>query len=122
MQGQISFPARQGANTLILKARKLEMYLHVLSPAGSDTCMCVTCRYQRDLPMGFDLMMENMTDPAHVPQSHHGVIVGSSGDSWRMYCSGDLALAVGHEPSRAKIARASAVQQTCNQAHQVQYP
>ncbi|WIA44126.1 hypothetical protein OEZ86_010468 [Tetradesmus obliquus] len=29
---------------------------------------------QRDVPLSFDILLENMTDPAHVPQSHHGVV------------------------------------------------
>jgi phenylpropionate dioxygenase-like ring-hydroxylating dioxygenase large terminal subunit len=31
--------------------------------------------FQRDIPLSFDVLLENMTDPAHVPQSHHGVVV-----------------------------------------------
>lgn len=30
--------------------------------------------FQRDIPLSFDVLLENMTDPAHVPQSHHGVV------------------------------------------------
>lgn len=32
--------------------------------------------FQRDVPLSFDVIMENLTDPAHVAHSHHGVIVG----------------------------------------------
>ena len=31
--------------------------------------------FQRDVPLSYDILLENMTDPAHVPQSHHGVVV-----------------------------------------------
>jgi hypothetical protein len=31
--------------------------------------------FQRDVPLSFDVLLENMTDPAHVPQSHHGIVV-----------------------------------------------
>jgi phenylpropionate dioxygenase-like ring-hydroxylating dioxygenase large terminal subunit len=31
--------------------------------------------FQRDIPLSFDILMENMHDPSHVPQSHSGVIV-----------------------------------------------
>eukprot|EP00878_Enallax_costatus_P007156 GHUV01007500.1.p1 GENE.GHUV01007500.1~~GHUV01007500.1.p1 ORF type:complete len:476 (+),score=90.11 GHUV01007500.1:173-1600(+) len=30
--------------------------------------------FQRDVPLSFDVVMENATDPAHVAHSHHGVI------------------------------------------------
>lgn len=30
--------------------------------------------YFRDLPYGWDFFMENITDPAHVPVSHHGIV------------------------------------------------
>lgn len=30
--------------------------------------------YARDLPYGFDTLIENLVDPAHVPFAHHGVI------------------------------------------------
>ncbi|CAM9572230.1 unnamed protein product, partial [Laminaria digitata] len=30
--------------------------------------------YARDLPYGFDTLIENLIDPAHVPFAHHGVI------------------------------------------------
>jgi phenylpropionate dioxygenase-like ring-hydroxylating dioxygenase large terminal subunit len=35
--------------------------------------------FQRDIPLSFDVLLENMTDPAHVPQSHHGVVVRAMG-------------------------------------------
>ncbi len=30
--------------------------------------------YTRDLPYGFEYLMENLCDPAHVPYAHHGII------------------------------------------------
>ncbi|KAF6259816.1 pheophorbide a oxygenase [Scenedesmus sp. NREL 46B-D3] len=39
--------------------------------------------FQRDVPLSFDVLLENMTDPAHVPQSHHGVVVRSAYTLWR---------------------------------------
>ncbi|CAN0108768.1 unnamed protein product [Ascophyllum nodosum] len=30
--------------------------------------------YVRDLPYGYDTLVENLVDPAHVPYAHHGVI------------------------------------------------
>lgn len=30
--------------------------------------------FQRDSPLSYDILLENMTDPSHVPQSHHGVM------------------------------------------------
>ena len=32
------------------------------------------CRYMRELPYGFDVLLENLVDPSHVPFAHHGVI------------------------------------------------
>eukprot|EP00878_Enallax_costatus_P015580 GHUV01016320.1.p1 GENE.GHUV01016320.1~~GHUV01016320.1.p1 ORF type:complete len:530 (+),score=157.13 GHUV01016320.1:235-1824(+) len=39
--------------------------------------------FQRDVPLSFDVIMENLTDPAHVAHSHHGVI-GSRHSDHRM--------------------------------------
>ena len=33
--------------------------------------------FQRDVPLSYDVLLENFTDPAHVPQSHHGVVVSA---------------------------------------------
>ena len=30
--------------------------------------------FQRDVPLSYDVLLENFLDPAHVPQSHHGVL------------------------------------------------
>ncbi|KAL4448455.1 hypothetical protein ABPG75_005674 [Micractinium tetrahymenae] len=40
---------------------------------GRDV-MTLTPHYTRDLPYSFDLLAENVADPAHVPFSHHGVM------------------------------------------------
>jgi phenylpropionate dioxygenase-like ring-hydroxylating dioxygenase large terminal subunit len=39
---------------------------------GAETCS-VTRRYVRDMPMSWEVLLENVTDPAHVAFSHHGV-------------------------------------------------
>lgn len=39
--------------------------------------------FQRDVPLSFDVIMENLTDPAHVAHSHHGVIVSDTADGWQ---------------------------------------
>lgn len=31
--------------------------------------------FQRDVPLSYDILLENFLDPAHVPHSHHGVVV-----------------------------------------------
>lgn len=36
--------------------------------------------FQRDIPLSFDVFLENLTDPAHVPQSHHGVVGDRNAD------------------------------------------
>jgi pheophorbide a oxygenase len=36
--------------------------------------------FQRDVPLSYDVIMENLTDPAHVPHSHHGVIGSRDAD------------------------------------------
>ena len=32
------------------------------------------CRFMRELPYGFDVLLENLVDPSHVPFTHSGVI------------------------------------------------
>ena len=34
----------------------------------------VLCRYMRELPYGFETLLENLVDPSHVPFTHSGVI------------------------------------------------
>ncbi|GBF88927.1 pheophorbide A oxygenase [Raphidocelis subcapitata] len=51
--------------------------------------------FQRDTPVGLDLLMENFLDPAHVPWSHHGVI-GSREQDARM----TMALVAGEEGAK----------------------
>jgi pheophorbide a oxygenase len=41
--------------------------------------------FQRDVPLSFETLMENLHDPSHVPQSHSGVIVSSS-SARRLFC------------------------------------
>lgn len=36
--------------------------------------VCVPCRFMREMPYGYDILLENVLDPSHVPFSHHGVI------------------------------------------------
>ena len=31
------------------------------------------CRFMRELPYGYDVLVENLMDPAHVDFAHHGV-------------------------------------------------
>jgi len=35
--------------------------------------------FQRDVPLSYDILLENFLDPAHVPHSHHGVVVSTDG-------------------------------------------
>lgn len=37
--------------------------------------MLLWCDATQDIPLSFDIIVENLLDPAHVPQSHSGVIV-----------------------------------------------
>ncbi|GKY98104.1 hypothetical protein MPSEU_000768200 [Mayamaea pseudoterrestris] len=48
---------------------------HMLANLGGETTT-----YTRDLPYGWDTLLENIVDPAHVPWAHHG-LQGSRQDS-----------------------------------------
>ncbi|CAM9930928.1 unnamed protein product, partial [Chrysoparadoxa australica] len=37
------------------------------------------CWYTRDMPYGFDTLIENLGDPSHLPHAHHGVVGKRSG-------------------------------------------
>jgi phenylpropionate dioxygenase-like ring-hydroxylating dioxygenase large terminal subunit len=40
--------------------------------AAAEGCL-LTAWYARDLPMCYEVLMENQTDPSHLPFAHHGV-------------------------------------------------
>lgn len=42
-------------------------------PAYTDRILPMTYNF-RDLPYGWDMFMENVLDPSHVPVSHHGIV------------------------------------------------
>lgn len=47
----------------------------LLPPPG---CELKSPWFQRDVPLSYDILLENFTDPAHVPHSHHGVVVSGA--------------------------------------------
>lgn len=42
----------------------------------NDDRYSVSVPYMRELSYPFDFLLENILDPAHVPFSHHGYLVG----------------------------------------------